>query len=263
MKKSTLCLVSLLIVAFSCQHEDEAPVGDVVSEAALNEIRSLGFSTENVVKLEDGYLVEGDIILNFDDLRRGANRTTLRIAETEQYRTTNLVTSPRVIKISVASNLGATYIQAVDAMIDRYNAEGLDITFQRVRTGADIQIVKANFLEQTIFLASAGFPSASGDPYHRVKVSTNQLVGQPLHTIVSVLAHEVGHCIGFRHTDFMDRSYSCGGAPVNEGASDVGAIHIPGTPSGPDAESFMLSCIYSGADRPFNANDKIALDYLY
>jgi hypothetical protein len=77
------------------------------------------------------------------------------------------------------------------------------------------------------------------------------------------MAHEIGHCIGFRHTDYMDRSYSCGGSATNEGASTVGAIQIPGTPSGPDANSFMLACIGSGMNRPFNNNDKTALSYLY
>ena len=40
----------------------------------------------------------------------------------------------------------------------------------------------------------------------------------------------MGHCIGFRHTDYMNRAYSCGGSPANEGASSVGAILIPGHP---------------------------------
>nr|MCU0383478.1 zinc-dependent metalloprotease [Cyclobacteriaceae bacterium] len=79
----------------------------------------------------------------------------------------------------------------------------------------------------------------------------------------TILAHEIGHCIGFRHTDYMDRSYSCGGATANEGASTVGAILIPGTPSGPDAGSFMLACIGNGQNRPFNNNDKTALAFLY
>ena len=61
----------------------------------------------------------------------------------------------------------------------------------------------------------------------------------------------------------MDRSYSCNGSPVNEGDGGVGAILIPGTPSGPDANSWMLACIGNGINRPFNNNDKTALSYLY
>jgi hypothetical protein len=61
----------------------------------------------------------------------------------------------------------------------------------------------------------------------------------------------------------MDRSYSCGGAPTNEGDGGVGAIHIPGTPTGPDAASWMLACLGASTNRPFQANDKTALNFLY
>jgi hypothetical protein len=61
----------------------------------------------------------------------------------------------------------------------------------------------------------------------------------------------------------MDRSYSCGGAYTNEGASSVGAIFIPGTNAEADPESWMLACIGSGKNRPFNANDVTALSYVY
>jgi hypothetical protein len=81
--------------------------------------------------------------------------------------------------------------------------------------------------------------------------------------IATIFAHEMGHCIGFRHTDYMNRAYSCGGSYYNEGASTVGAIHIPGTPTGADPNSWMLACIGYGANRPFNANDVTALRYVY
>jgi hypothetical protein len=76
----------------------------------------------------------------------------------------------------------------------------------------------------------------------------------------SVIQHEIGHCIGFRHTDYATRS-SCN-QNVNEGDAGYGAIHIPGTPTGFDANSWMLACS-NGGDRTFNANDIIALNYLY
>ncbi|MES1160442.1 MAG: M57 family metalloprotease, partial [Bacteroidota bacterium] len=115
-----------------------------------------------------------------------------------------------------------------------------------------------------ITLGSSGFPSG-GNPYNSIMMNTNaQAYGSNPNVLYvgSVIQHEMGHCIGFRHTDYMNRAYSCGGSAVNEGASNVGAILIPGTPSGPDANSWMLACS-NGGNRTFNANDIIALNYLY
>jgi hypothetical protein len=111
----------------------------------------------------------------------------------------------------------------------------------------------------------SGFPTAAGDPFNQVKMNTNQYAygsNPDVKYVGSVIQHEIGHCIGMRHTDYMDRSYSCGGAYSNEGASNVGAILIPGTPSGPVANSWMLACS-NGGDRTFNTSDKTALNYLY
>jgi hypothetical protein len=61
----------------------------------------------------------------------------------------------------------------------------------------------------------------------------------------------------------MNRAYSCGGSASNEGASNVGAIQIPGTPAAADPNSWMLACVGNGINRPFNTNDATALNYLY
>jgi uncharacterized protein YjaZ len=146
----------------------------------------------------------------------------------------------------------------LDEALARYNAQNLSLTFQRVSSNGNIRLVKGN----GSFLASAGFPTG-GNPYGQVKVNSRAIGNQPQSTVATIIAHEIGHCIGFRHTDYMDRSYSCGGGTANEGASSVGAVHIPGTPTGPDSKSWMLACISSGENRPFNNNDKTALGYLY
>ena len=256
---SASLFATALVVLVSCSKTKDVTPADEISADVKAKVQAMGFGTSSLVKHEDGYMVEGDIILTPEMLNDRPVGTLLRVGSEEHYRTTNLVTGlPRVITLSVDSKLGSTYISAVDEVVARYNAEGLRMTFQRVSSGGNIHFVSAG----GNFLASAGFPSG-GNPYGQVKVNARQLAGQPLGTITSVLTHEVGHCIGFRHTDYMNRAYSCGGAASNEGASTVGAIHIPGTPTGADPNSWMLACIGSGQNRPFTANDKTALGYLY
>jgi len=267
--KQTFKLFSLLVigaVAFtSCKKDDSMAGGEEISSATLSKISSHGFGTSNVQKVEDGYLVEGDIILTENYLNSVPGGNHLRIAENEQYRTTNLVNGPRTIRIGLDSKLAALpgYPEALQMVASRYDAAGIVLNFDYVTSAPyDIIFVSAG----GNFLASAGFPSG-GSPYGQVKVNTRYIGSGTSSTFVNflatILAHEAGHCIGFRHTDYMNRAYSCGGAATNEGASSVGAILIPGTPSGPDAGSWMLACIGQNQNRPFNNNDRTALSYLY
>lgn len=269
---SLAMLCALFLCVSSCKKNntsEQTENKEEISASTLQQIKSLGFSVEDVRKVDNGYLVEGDIVLTDANLTEKSLSPNLNIAETEQYRTTNIVKSlPRVVTISV-TNLPQVYSDAVDLMISRYNSLGLRITFQRANTGTTGNIDVFGFNEGPsggfITLGSSGFPTSSGEPFNQVKMNTNVNAygtNPNLLYVASVLQHEVGHCIGFRHTDYMNRAYSCGGRRSNEGTAGVGAIQIPGTPSKADAESFMLACS-NGGNRTFNANDVIAMNYLY
>jgi hypothetical protein len=270
--KTGFAAVLLASVLFACTKSNQT--ADVklqatseISASTLKSISDLGFSTTEARKVDGGYLVEGDILLTDENLTTASTSPNVRIAETEQYRTTNLVKNlPRTVTVSI-SNLPAVYGTATKNAIARYNALNLTLKFQFVSSGGQIQVVGFNQGPSGgyITLGSSGFPTSAGNPYSQIKMNTNAAAygtNPDVYYLTSVLQHEIGHCIGFRHTDYFNRAYSCGGAASNEGASNVGAVHIPGTPSGADAASWMLACS-NGGDRTFNANDKIALNYLY
>jgi predicted Zn-dependent protease len=192
------------------------------------------------------------------------------IAKEEQYRTFNLVNSNEhpTVRVKLNNNSSAhqsVLSSALDEAIRRYNAESLTIKFQRVNNRQNITV--NTYYEISNVLGSAGFPDADGDPYPSIKMNTYHYNTSTSITnvnyIATIMAHEIGHCIGFRHTDYMDRSYSCGGSYYNEGPSTIGAVHIPGTPTTADAASWMLACVARDVNRPFNPNDKIALGFLY
>jgi hypothetical protein len=261
----TLFAGALLLSACKKNMSEMKPATNDISDDVKAKIYQLGFGTSNIQKVEEGYLVEGDIVITPELLNSKPQRLFLRVGNEEQYRTTNLVSQlPRTVTVSLASGFASIYSNGLNDAITRYNALNLRIKFQRVSSGGNIAVTKAPIFSQ--YLASSGFPTSSGNPYNSIKVNTSSLFGlggQPQTTIASVFAHEMGHCIGFRHTDYMNRAYSCGGTATNEGDGGVGAILIPGTPSGPDPNSWMLACIGSGENRPFNSNDVTALNYLY
>jgi hypothetical protein len=274
MKKAILPLMLASIIAISftaCKKEAVQKVNNEVSESTLAQIKAQGFSTQNVQQVDGGYLVEGDIMLSDEQLQSHPTTPNLLIAEEEQYHTFNLVNVSNYPTIKVALNNSSAQHQAVfssalDEAIRRYNAENLRIKLQRVSSGANTTVVA--YYEVSNTLGSSGFPSKTGVPYNQIKMNTywynTSTSTTNINYIATIMAHELGHCIGFRHTDYMNRSYSCGsGGNEGQTTTGVGAVLIPGTPSGPDAKSWMLACIGSGVNRPFNSNDKVALAYLY
>jgi hypothetical protein len=180
----------------------------------------------------------------------------------EQYRTTNLV-GTSVTKICVNpttqfngySNLSA----GLDQAIAGYNSLGLRITFQRGGTGCT-----ANIAAKTTSGTggNSGFPSG-GLPYGTINIGTglqSYSVGVNKH----VIEHEIGHTIGFRHSDYYNRQISCGGAVSNEGDAGVGAILIPGTPStAVNGGSVMNSCFSASSTGAWTSSDVTAMNYLY
>jgi hypothetical protein len=272
MRKSLSFFCMLLMasgVFYSCQEEQEVDSLSVPDEVR-SQLISLGFEVikHPPIQFEGGYLVEGDIYLTRADM---ASMTTgTRIPVVEQYSTTQLVTAlPRTITVYMPTTFSAANFAACDEAIRRYNAENLSLNFVRVTsgTGADISFTRlAKGDERRGILGSGGFPTSSGDPYPTIKMSgiLESTYHLTVNGIATIMAHEIGHCIGFRHTDYYNRAISCGGSASNEGAGTIGANLIPGTPSTATlaAQSFMLACT-DGGNRNFNNDDKTALNYLY
>lgn len=264
---------AMALVVFSCQKTDLSLDAQEVPQSVIDQLMVMGFNPDGIEVVEEGYRIERDIIITEDFLKNPPH--VHRVPNAEQYSTNNLVSTSgnRVITIYAPQGGNNGYspgmIAGLDLAISRYNAENLEISFQRVTSssGADIVMTRLSKRdERRGVLGSAGFPTSSGNPYGQIKMSgiLESSYGLSTAGIATIIAHEMGHCIGFRHTDYFDRSISCGGGTSNEGTAGVGANHIPGTPTGATlaAKSWMLACT-DGGDRPFNNDDKTALDYLY
>ena len=285
-----LLIMAMAVVVVSCKknsNNDVPPTAkSSTSELTKDEqiaIAKAGFSTTGATKTTGGYLVEGDIFLTLSDLQTQADFVASLSAKgpkTEHYRTTTIVTGlPRVLKIKVdAGNAQATFTTATTEAIKRYNDLGLQLSLKLLSPAstetADITIKGADLgktASGATILGQSAFP-ASGNPGSPIQLNSvyygNIANSKDLATVVT---HEMGHSLGFRHTDYADRTYSCGLTPWqqilksyginvadNEGEAGVGDFYIPGTPKGAEPNSWMLACS-NGTDRPFTAGDITAL----
>lgn len=255
----------------------KAPVEDAnanaLTQGEKNLIVAAGFNGNWAERTADGsYLIEGDILLTTAQLKElsGVMAHELVVANEEHYRTTNTVSLPgtgqRTITVRLGSGFPAYYSTGLDQALARYNNLNLRIRFQRVTSGGNIVISGANLGTSgggCILGQASGFPSG-GNPSSGFTLSTSSCATSYLNTADKadeVMAHEIGHCIGFRHTDYMNRS-SCG-QNSNEGSAGVGAVWISGTPTTVNGtyNSWMMAC--TNSNPAFSASDGTALNYVY
>jgi hypothetical protein len=255
-KRAAVLVVSCGALVAGCGTE----TGDaqMENEEIKANLVEAGFPADDIMEVDGAVYVGRDAHVTLE-----ASREMLRpIEHLEQYRTTNLVSSS-ITKICITPtstfNSYSRLKAGLTAAIANYNALGLSFTMALGPTTG----CSANITAQTMSGAggSAGFPSG-GRPYGTINIGTG-LQSYSAGVNEHVITHELGHAVGFRHSDYYNRAISCGSGG-NEGTAGVGAIHIPGTPTTATVGgSIMNSCFRSSETGNFTSSDRTALTTLY
>lgn len=277
MKKIKFVALACLCLMFSIQscQKDDGPIEEVsdegrVSSEILAKLADLQMNI-NGVKIVDFYLpdgttkemieLEGDIYMSEKEII--ALSPVVEDELSRNYRTNNLVSQGRTITIigytgGGGSGLSTKERTALQWAVNNYNAlSGVSISFQ-LSFGTDYQskdMVVYHNPNQSGSGGSAGFPS-NGNPNKFVQIYGLDIYDT--NVVEHVITHEIGHSVGFRHTDWFNRA-SCG-QNVNEGAGQAGAIDLGG--NNPET-SVMLACFSTSEDGEFGTDDVNALNIMY
>lgn len=247
----------------------------VKDEAIINSIRSLDIDVGVITKgdfvfpdgsVEERIYIGSDISFSHNEL----NLLQEAHNQNRQYRTFNLVTgSNQTINIlgytaNNANGLSSKAQTGLQWAVDNYNSLNttlqFNLTFGTNWQAADMVVYDTSNVESGQG-GRAGFPNSSGEPFKFIQIYNIEQFSTNVNE--HVIVHEIGHAVGFRHSDWFDR-LSC---PVeiqgNEGGGSDGAVHIPGTPTGRDVTSIMQACFATNTGGEFNGNDITALEFMY
>ncbi len=205
----------------------QAPAEDL---AAM--VEALGFRSDMVQDFGSYVLIEGDIHMTWDELRRAQPRSTDPRGPRFQYRTHNLVGSPKVNTITVdVSGLASQPGWQTAAREALTHWSGIANSYVRMVEAGPADITVSTTCTSSNVAAFASFPSG-GNPGSTVFVNTcfgwTTSHAQRVHNMV----HELGHTLGFRHSNYVQ---------MGESAGTDGANHIPGTPTSGNASGSVMN----------------------
>ncbi len=217
----------------------------------LSIIRQLGFDEATAVDMGDYFIVEGDIILGKEDLSSYTPVTT------RQARSEYIVGIPDRydIKVKIETDVPIAWRTAFEDAVNEWNTfNGLKMTVASAsESSPDITVYMSSLGSSVV--AQASWPTAAGKPGPTIQVSTYFQNSFNAGEKKIIAVHELGHCLGLRHTNWSANNESAG----------IGIIGTPNTGNNPDPNSIMNYdiIINNRSWTEFSDYDKIAIETLY
>ena len=277
MRTLNYVLIALMLsLGYSCENEalddknqedlEQEVVYEVIdiTDPVYQSILSQGFKAEDILADEDFYIVEGDILFSKSAIiepqsdEKGVKHahTTNLVAYSERYISVYL-DEASFNSSALRSNLQtalAEVVEAYNSICDCYLHFNITTS-----SNADIRIYQ-EYLGFNI-CGQGSFPSSQKKAGNVIRLNESVISGLDVQRLIFLLAHECGHNIGLRHTDWNIDTNTDPYVSNLETAGGYGAINIPDTP---DANSVMnkATCGFTWGDG-FTEGDEDAIYSMY
>jgi len=259
MKKLLLFILPALFL-FSCKKDDlkREKQNEDTSNRVWQYIKKLGFTDSEIKDIGDNYLVDGDILFPKNS---NPDFSVFGGPATEQYSAANAVgfnIQPNItVRIDPSMN---AFINEINGAIAIWN----NVLNSRVRftltnaTNQHILITNVNLGSGT---CGAGVFPMNGLPGQTVQINGPLISANSFAQRQRTIAHELGHCIGFMHTNWMINGEQRSGQGPNGGYFST--QHVFGTPAWTDENSLMNGRECGIGATALSAFDIIALEFMY
>lgn len=248
---------------------DEPTAAETGQDPLFQAVVDMGFAPEAILDRGDHFVAEGDILISKSGLRTApASQTALASPPSGplfQWRTSNIVSASTAQQVRVnLNNLGSVpdWANATREAMAHWNAiPGSALRF--VESSSSPHITVYTYHSSTSSpcsggsgtVACASWPS-NGNPGPTIYINRGSSFTPTYSGKIYNMAHELGHTIGFRHSN-MTISTSCGSAEATNGATQ-----IPGTPA-TETGSVMNGCTANYLWNGFSFYDQVAFRELY
>lgn len=206
--KKTLLYFTISALALGCTKEKEIDsLKNTVEEQTTTKyvpiLKKMGFSTKSIKDMGNSIIVEEDIRLSKDYLDSISKSSSFNLKQAMW--STAYLTRAAVSSITVYTNgtLSSDWVTALQAAATNWtNLTGSVITINYSASSGNILVRSDGGSLGPTTIAAAGFPTNPSTPYSVIDVNIdygNLTYAEKVYTLV----HELGHCIGFRHTNWV------------------------------------------------------------
>lgn len=216
-------LLLFTVILSNCQNDDELNISSDTSTISFENdiaiIKTLGFDVTNILDQGDYYRVENDIVLEKKYLNDYGKIDNDSIQLRQAVYSKGKIDQNKVSNITIgfSSSFPTTgrtpeWRTALSHAINEWNSIS-NCAIKFILTASSPNVTIEHFREENSNTVAEAYMPRSGNPGEKIKINiVNDYYS--MDSKIHVLVHEMGHILGFRHTD-----------------GDTDSILIPGTSS--------------------------------